>query len=85
MQFRKKILKVKNRSLDRAKLRYKGEVIETLPSLNFRVKLDDGRSVLCHLAGKLRLFKIKILPGDRVTVEMTPYDEKRGRIIYREK
>ncbi len=62
-----------------------GQVIETLPNANFRVKLDDGKEVLCHLAGKLRIYRIKILPGDRVTVEMTPYDETRGRIVYRGK
>jgi len=62
-----------------------GIVLEALPSANFRVKLDDGKEVLCHLAGKLRIYRIKILPGDRVTVEMTPYDEKRGRIVYRGK
>ena len=67
------------------KLRKSGIVLEALPSTNFRVKLDDGREVLCHLAGKLRIYKIKILPGDRVTVEMSPYDEKRGRIVYRGK
>ena len=62
-----------------------GIVIEALPSTNFRVKLDDGQEILCHLAGKLRMFRIKILPGDRVTVETSPYDEKRGRIVYRGK
>lgn len=62
-----------------------GIVLETLPSTHFRVKLADGREVLAHLAGKLRLFRIKILPGDRVTVEMSPYDERRGRIVYRGK
>ena len=67
------------------KIRKFGTVIEALPSANFRVKLDDGKEVLCHLAGKLRIYRIKILPGDRVTVEMSPYDEKRGRIIYRGK
>jgi len=64
-------------------LRKKGIVIETLPNANFRVKLADGNEVLCHLAGKLRLFKIKILTGDKVTIELSPYDQKRGRIIYR--
>jgi len=62
-----------------------GIVLEALPSANFRVKLDDGKEALCHLAGKLRIYRIKILPGDKVTVEMTPYDEKRGRIVYRGK
>lgn len=62
-----------------------GVITEALPSANFRVKLDSGEEVLCHLAGKLRIYKIKVLPGDRVTVEMSPYDEKRGRIVYRGK
>lgn len=62
-----------------------GIVIETLPSTHFRVKLDDGREIMAHLAGKLRMFRIKILPGDRVSVEMTPYDETKGRIVYRGK
>ncbi|TSC75100.1 MAG: translation initiation factor IF-1 [Parcubacteria group bacterium Gr01-1014_30] len=62
-----------------------GIVTETLPNANFRVRLDEGKEVLCHLAGKLRIYRIKILPGDRVQVEMTPYDETRGRIVYRGK
>jgi len=66
-------------------LRKSGVVLETLPSLMFRVKLNDDKNVLCHLAGKLRIYKIKILTGDRVTVELSPYDATRGRIVYREK
>ncbi|MEK7071849.1 MAG: translation initiation factor IF-1 [Patescibacteria group bacterium] len=62
-----------------------GQVIEALPSANFKVKLDDGNEILCHLAGKLRIYKIKILTGDKVTVELSPYDEKRGRITFRGK
>ena len=62
-----------------------GVVLEALPSLNFRVKLDDGKEILAHLAGKMRIYRIKVLPGDRVAVEMTPYDENRGRIVYRRK
>jgi translation initiation factor IF-1 len=65
--------------------RSSGTVLESLPSLDFKVRLDDGREIIAHLAGKLRIFRIKILPGDRVTVETTPYDEKRGRIVYRER
>jgi len=65
--------------------RKSGEVIEALPNLNFKVRLDSGEEMLCHLAGKLRLYRIKVLPGDRVTVEVSPYDEKRGRIVYRGK
>ena len=65
--------------------KHEGQVTEALPSLQFRVKLQDGREVLAHLAGKLRLYHIKILPGDKVIIEMSPYDEKRGRIVYRGK
>lgn len=66
-------------------LRKEGQVIEALPSLHFRVKLDSNEEIIAHLAGKLRLYRIKILAGDRVTVEMSPYDQKRGRIVYRGK
>lgn len=72
-------------SKDRNILRKNGQVIEALPSTHFRVLLEDGKEALCHLAGKLRMYRIKILPGDRVTVELTPYDETRGRIVYRGK
>lgn len=60
-----------------------GVINESLPNSTFRVKLDDGRIVLCHVAGKMRLHHIKILPGDKVKVEMTSYDEARGRVVYR--
>jgi translation initiation factor IF-1 len=62
-----------------------GIVLEALPSTNFKVRLDDSREILAHLAGKLRINKIKVLPGDRVTVEVSEYDQNRGRIIYRGK
>jgi translation initiation factor IF-1 len=62
-----------------------GTVKETLPNANFRVLLDDGRGILAHVSGKMRRYRIRILPGDRVKVEMTPYDETRGRIVYRYK
>ena len=71
--------------IDKRLLKKTGQVTEALPSANFRVKLDDGNEVLCHLAGKLRIYRIKILPGDKVTVELSPYDEKRGRITFRGK
>lgn len=71
--------------MDKKNLKKTGQVTEALPSTTFRVKLDDGEEVLCHLAGKLRIYRIKILPGDRVTVEMSPYDTKRGRIVFRNK
>lgn len=70
---------------DRSILRKQGTVIEALPSTHFRVELEDGRVVMAHLAGKMRVHRIKILPGDNVTVEMSPYDETRGRIVYRGK
>lgn len=65
--------------------RVTGEVIETLPSLRFRVELEDGREILAYLSGKMAMHRIRILPGDKVTVELTPYDESKGRIVYREK
>ena len=62
-----------------------GEVVEALPSVQFRVKLEDGKEVMAYLSGKLRMFKIRILPGDKVTVELSPYDLTKGRITYRNK
>ena len=61
----------------------RGSVVEALPSAFFRIELEDGKKALCHLAGKLRRYHIKILPGDRVLVELSPYDQTRGRIVYR--
>lgn len=60
-----------------------GVVKEVLPNTLFRVEIEGGRTVLCHLSGKMRIHFIKILPGDRVRIEMTPYDRDRGRITYR--
>lgn len=62
-----------------------GVVLETLPGATFQVKLDQGHVVLAHISGRMRMNFIKILPGDKVTVELSPYDLKRGRIIYRYK
>jgi len=62
-----------------------GKVIETLPNAMFKVELNDGHRVLAHISGKMRMHFIKILPGDRVTVELSPYDLTRGRITYRSK
>ncbi len=64
-------------------VKQEGRVTEALPNASFKVVLDDGREVLGFLSGKMRLNRIKILPGDKVTLEMTPYDEKKGRIVYR--
>lgn len=60
-----------------------GVVKESLPNTLFRVELINGELILCHLSGKMRMNFIKILPGDKVRVEMTPYDKAKGRIIYR--
>jgi translation initiation factor IF-1 len=62
-----------------------GTVVETLPNAMFRVELEKGHRVLAHISGKMRMHFIKILPGDKVTVELSPYDLSRGRIIYRAK
>jgi translation initiation factor IF-1 len=67
------------------KFKKDGVITESLPNGFFRVMLDEGDEVLGHLAGKLRVHRIRILPGDKVVVEMTPYDNKRGRIIFRKK
>ncbi|MBI5870132.1 MAG: translation initiation factor IF-1 [Thermoleophilia bacterium] len=60
-----------------------GEVVEALPNTMFRVKLDNDHEVLAHISGKMRMHYIRILPGDRVKVELSPYDLTRGRITYR--
>jgi translation initiation factor IF-1 len=60
-----------------------GTVSETLPNAMFRVKLDNGHQILAHISGKMRMHFIRILPGDKVTVELSPYDLTRGRITYR--
>lgn len=60
-----------------------GVVREVLPNTLFRVEVEGGRLILCHLSGKMRIHFIKIMPGDRVRVEMTPYDKEKGRITYR--
>jgi translation initiation factor IF-1 len=62
-----------------------GTVIEPLPNAMFRVELENGHRVLAHISGKMRMHFIRILPGDKVTVELSPYDLTRGRIIYRYK
>ena len=62
-----------------------GTVVEPLPNAMFRVELDNGHKVLAHISGKMRMHYIRILPGDKVQVELTPYDLNRGRITYRYK
>ncbi|MBA3679068.1 translation initiation factor IF-1 [Candidatus Saccharibacteria bacterium] len=62
-----------------------GTIVEALPNANFTVQLENGHEILAHISGKMRMHYIKILPGDKVTVEMTPYDLNKGRITYRHK
>jgi translation initiation factor IF-1 len=62
-----------------------GTVVETLPNAMFKVELEGGHRVLAHISGKMRMHFIKILPGDKVSVELSPYDLSRGRIVYRGK
>jgi translation initiation factor IF-1 len=66
-------------------IQVEGTVIEPLPNAMFRVELANGHKVLAHISGKMRMHFIKILPGDKVTVELSPYDLNRGRIVYRYK
>jgi len=67
------------------KIEKTGIVKETLPNALFRVELEDGREVLAHISGKMRLHHIKVLPGDSVRIELSPYDQNRGRVVYRAK
>jgi translation initiation factor IF-1 len=62
-----------------------GTVLETLPNAMFKVELENGHIILAHISGKMRMHYIKILPGDKVTIEMTPYDLTKGRVVYRHK
>jgi len=66
-------------------IRKEGRVIEGLPNATFKVSFDDGSEALAHISGKMRINFIKIMPGDRVTVELSPYDNTKGRIVYRAK
>ena len=66
-------------------IQMQGEIAETLPNATFRVKLENGHMVLGHISGKMRMHYIRIQPGDKVTVELTPYDLSRGRIVFRAK
>ena len=66
-------------------IQVEGTVVEPLPNAMFRVELENGHIVLAHISGKMRMHFIRILPGDKVTIELSPYDLSRGRIIYRYK
>jgi translation initiation factor IF-1 len=70
-------------SQDKELVKVEGEVEETLPSTTFKVKLDNGHSILAHISGRMRVNYIRLLPGDRVLVEMSPYDLTKGRIVQR--
>lgn len=61
----------------------RGEIIELLPAATFKVQLENGHIILAHLSGRMRMNKIRLLPGDKVKVEITPYDLTKGRVIYR--
>ena len=64
-------------------IQLEGEVLDAMPNAMFRVKLENGHEIIAHISGKMRKFYIRILPGDRVTVEISPYDLTKGRITYR--
>jgi translation initiation factor IF-1 len=64
-------------------IKKEGRVIEALPNAFFKVALEDGKEILGFLSGKMRMHRITILPGDKVSIEMTPYDDSKGRIVYR--
>lgn len=87
----KQILKVTHLALSNCKMakedriEMQGEILENLPNATFRVKLENGHVVLGYISGKMRMHYIRILPGDKVTVEMTPYDLSRARITFRAK
>jgi translation initiation factor IF-1 len=66
-------------------IQQEGSILEALPNAQFRVRLENGHEILAHVSGKMRMHYIKILPGDRVQVEMSPYDLSKGRITYRQK
>ena len=61
----------------------KGEIMELLPAATFKVRMENGHEILAHLSGKMRMHRIRLLPGDKVKVEMTPYDLTKGRVVYR--
>ena len=67
------------------KIEVEGTILEALPNAMFRVEMEGGHKILAHISGKMRMHYIKILPGDKVTIEMTPYDLTKGRITYRQR
>lgn len=67
------------------KIEVEGKILEALPNAMFKVEIEGGKVILGHISGKMRMFHIRILPGDKVKLELSPYDLTKGRIIYREK
>ena len=80
---RNTILTTKRGKMSKDVIEFEGKILESLPNAMFRVELENGHEILAHISGKIRKNFIKILPGDKVKVEMTPYDLSRGRITYR--
>lgn len=81
---KKKRPQSENQSVDAKDfIEVQGEVVELMPAASFKVLLDNGHEILAHLSGKMRMFRIRLLPGDRVKVQMSPYDLTKGRITYR--
>ncbi len=81
----KKLFKEGNKLAKEDVIEVEGTVVEALPNTNFKVELENGHQILAHISGKLRMNYIKILPGDKVKVELSPYDLTRGRITWRAK
>ena len=77
------MLKKEEKKTNKDFIEIDGTVVESLPATQFKVELDNGHTVLAYLSGKMRMFKIRLLPGDKVKLEMTPYDMNKGRITYR--
>ncbi len=77
--------KRRQKTSKKEKIEAEGTVVEALPNATFRVRLDNGHEVLAHISGRMRMYYIRILLGDRVLVELSPYDLTRGRIVYRYK
>ncbi len=75
--------KNKEQKINKDFVEINGTILEAMPATNFKVELENGHTILAYLSGKMRMFKIKLLPGDKVKVEMTPYDLNKGRITYR--
>lgn len=75
--------KNKEQKKDKDFVEINGTILESMPATTFKVELENGHTILAYLSGKMRMFKIKLLPGDKVKIEMTPYDLNKGRITYR--